>query len=146
MHALIEEFFSRQFVRFLIAGGIAALVNFGVGYCLAPLLGYELDVVAGHLSGMLVAFLLFKKTVFERECVEKSSNSTPMEVLVFIGVNGFALLQTLVVFVLLRDYMFPLTAYLYYPTILARLIAIGVPVITSFLLHKHFTFKPVISS
>jgi putative flippase GtrA len=133
---VVKTFASRQFVRFLIAGGIAAGVNFTVGFLLSGRLPLYGDIVVGYLAGMLTAFFLFEQNVFG-EHVESRSKS----VRIFIVVNILGLFQTWIVFALLKDYLFPLAGYDVYPAEMARAIAIIVPTFTSFLGHKFFTFK-----
>ncbi len=133
---ILNDFFTPQFLRFLVAGGIAACFNFATGFMLEPYLSHNLDVVAGHLCGMVVAFFLFEQKVFGR-----ADGSRLREVVIFCIVNGLAILQTIIVFILLKDYLFPAVDWLYYPDELARMIAIAVPVFTSFLGHKYFTFR-----
>lgn len=131
-----QALLSKQFVLFLVAGGIAAAVNFSVGLSLSGLLPLYGDIVLGYLAGMLTAFFLFEKSVFG-EHVESRSKS----VRIFILVNILGLLQTWIVFVLLKDCFFPWADYHLYPAEVARAIAIIVPTLTSFLGHKFFTFK-----
>lgn len=133
---IVQDFFSAQFLRFLTAGGFAAVVNFAVGYSLAGQLPFHSDIVAGHLSGMVVAFFLFERDVFGR-----AEGSRSREVLVFLLVNGLAVLQTWIVYILLRQKLFPAIDFHFHPAELSRVCAIAVPVFTSFLGHKYFTFR-----
>jgi len=133
---MLNKFFSKQFLRFLIAGGIAASVNFAVGYSLQGLLPFHGDIVVGHLSGMLVAFFLFEQSVFEG-----TENSRVKSAPIFIAINGLALAQTWLVYYVLHQYIFPGAKFYFHPDVVARAIAIITPIFTSFLGHKYFTFK-----
>lgn len=133
---VVKAFVSRQFLHFLIAGGIAAVVNFGVGLLLSGWLPLYGDIVMGYLAGMLTAFFLFEKNVFGEHRESRSKS-----VRIFIVVNILGLFQTWIVYALLKDYVFPLVHYHLYPAEMARAIAIIVPTLTSFLGHKFFTFK-----
>jgi putative flippase GtrA len=132
----IEDFFTPQFVRFVVAGGIAAAVNFGVGFGLSFVVPWNLDVVLGHMVGMVVAFFLFEQQVFG-----ESDDGRAVSAGLFILVNLLAVLQTLLVYILLKDYLFPAWSMTLYPALVARAVGIVVPVFTSFLLHKYFTYR-----
>lgn len=133
---VVKAFASRQFFHFLVAGGIAACVNFGVGFLLSGLLPLYGDIVVGYLAGMLTAFFLFEQKVFSEH-----GESRAKSVNIFILVNILGLLQTWIVFALLKDYLFPRMDYDFYGAETARAIAIIVPMFSSFLGHKFFTFK-----
>jgi len=133
---LLDQFVSKQFLRFLIAGGIAAAVNFSVGFSLSGFLPFHGDIIAGHLSGMVVAFILFGRGVFA-----KQGGTQAREVIIFIIVNTVALAQTYVVYYLLTHIFFPALGVIFHPEIVARAIAIITPIFTSFLGHKYFTFR-----
>lgn len=133
---ILGDFFTTQFVKFILAGGFAALVNFSVGISLAGMLPYHGDIVVGHLSGMVVAFFLFESKVFGR-----SSESRQVEVSTFIIVNIASIVQTWFVYIGLQGYVFPAIGMHFYPQVHARAIAIVIPVFTSFIAHKYLTFK-----
>lgn len=133
---MLDHFVSKQFLHFLIAGGIAAAVNFGVGYSFSGLLPFHGDIIIGHLSGMIVAFILFGRKVFE-----ESSNKQSTQLLIFIAVNAAALLQTYLVYYLLMHLVFFHLDHQAYADAIARAAAIVTPIFTSFLGHKYFTFR-----
>lgn len=133
---ILGDFFTTQFVKFILAGGFAALVNFSVGISLVDMLPYHGDIVVGHLSGMVVAFFLFESKVFGR-----SSESRQVEISTFIIVNMASIVQTWFVYVGLNGYVFPAVGIQFYPQVQARAIAIVIPVFTSFIAHKYLTFK-----
>lgn len=64
VEATIRLFFSRRFATFIVFGGLAAVVNLGVGKTLysvpslASVVPYWLAVAAGALSGLAVNFTL----------------------------------------------------------------------------------------
>lgn len=133
---VVKAFASKQFLHFLIAGGIAAFVNFVVGHALSGLLPLYGDIVIGYLAGMMTAFVVFEKKVFG-----ENGRSRATSLKIFILVNIIGLFQTWIIFALLKDYLFPRVVYHFYPEEAARAIAIIAPTFTSFLGHKFFTFK-----
>src|SRR5262249_56828281 len=55
---------SRQFGRFLLAGGLAALVNWLSRFVFNLVMSYAAAIVAAFALGMAVAFVLNKRFVF----------------------------------------------------------------------------------
>jgi len=133
---VVKAFVSQQFLHFLIAGSIAAGVNFSIGFLLSGLLPIYGDIVVGYLAGMLTAFFLFERKVFGEH-----GESRRKSVKMFILVNILGLLQTWLVFALLKDYLFPQMDYDFYAAETARAVAIIIPMFSSFFGHKFFTFK-----
>ncbi len=133
-----REFISTQFLRFLVSGGIAAAVNFsarllyeyGIG------LSYSLAIVLAYITGMVTAFLLYKRHVFE-----PGKHHTAKEAAHFCLVNLLAVAQTLIISILLADHALPALSIEAFRKEIAHAIGIGVPVFTSFLGHKYFTFR-----
>ena len=135
MKHILESFISKQFLHFLIAGGIAAAVNFGVGYTLAGYLPWHGDIVVGYVAGMATAFFLFEQKVFGEH-----PESRQRSVLFFVAVNALGLLQTWVIYAALMQWIFPRVTWLFFPAEIARAIAIITPTLTSYIGHKYFTF------
>ncbi|OMP38280.1 hypothetical protein BMR86_18970, partial [Stenotrophomonas sp. KAs 5-3] len=57
---------ARQFVLFLIAGGLAAGVNIGSRLLLGHWLAYIPSILVAYCLGMATAFVLGKQFVFEK--------------------------------------------------------------------------------
>ncbi|MFI3189887.1 hypothetical protein BCS42_00290 [Crenothrix sp. D3] len=126
----------KQFIQFLIAGGIAASVNFGSRFIFNNWMNYELAIVSAYLLGMFVAFSLMRKYVF------KANGKTLMpQIIKFVAVNIVALLQTLLVSVALFRWLFPQWGISNHPEALAHFIGILIPVVSSYFGHKFLTFK-----
>ncbi|MFT7228751.1 MAG: putative flippase GtrA [Methylophilaceae bacterium] len=125
-----------KLVRFLIAGGIAAGVNFGLRFVFSMFLDYGFAVFFAYLVGMLVAFLLMRGHVFD-------AKSTPLapQVTKFVCVNVAAVLQTLVISLVLARSLLPLVGSVEHSESLAHLVGLFVPVVTSYFGHKFLTFR-----
>lgn len=136
MKALFESVHSKQFLRFLVAGGIAACVNFIVGYSLSGRLPFYGDVVIGYLAGMITAFFLFEQKVFGEHAESRQRSAG-----IFVLVNLLGLLQTWLIFSWLMRWFFPLLQWHFFPEHVARAIAIITPTLTSYIGHKYFTFR-----
>lgn len=133
---MLKSLLQNQFFRFLVAGGIAAVINFIVGYALAGKLPWHGDIVIGYLAGMITAFFMFERLVFGEHAESRRQSA-----IAFVGVNLLGLLQTWIIYVLLVNWAFPVFTITFYPGEIARACAIITPTITSFIGHKYFTFR-----
>ena len=73
---------SSRFVRFLLTGGFAALVNLGSRYLLNQYMSFEAAVAVAYLFGVVTAYLLARLFVFE-----KSGHAIATEFRRFVIVN-----------------------------------------------------------
>lgn len=133
---LHKEFISRQFLVFLAVGGFAALVNFVSRILYNTWLSYEWAVFLAYLTGMMTAYALSRYFVFG-----PSDRSKMVEIYRFAIVNLVAVIQVWGISVGLARYIFPLMAFDYYPYEIAHLIGLSMPIFTSYLGHKYFSFK-----
>lgn len=133
---MIAAFRSRQFVAFLVTGGLAALVNFGSRILLTPWLGFGTSVVVAYLIGMATAFLLARAFVFT-----ESKQSMRRSALFFVAVNALAVLQTWGISMLLAYWALPALGVQTFVNEIAHAVGVVVPVFTSYLGHKHLSFK-----
>lgn len=133
---MIAAFRSRQFLAFLVTGGLAALVNFGSRILLTPWLGFGTSVVVAYLVGMATAFLLARAFVFT-----ESKQSVQRSALFFVAVNAMAVLQTWGISMLLAYWVLPAAGLKVWVNEVAHAVGVVVPVFTSYLGHKHFSFR-----
>jgi putative flippase GtrA len=127
---------SFRFIRFLAAGGFAALVNLVSRYLLTPLIGFEVSVVVAYLLGMVVAFILFRTLVFGR-----SGASVATETYRFVIVNLVALTLVWAISVTLADLVFPAIGLRWHGEDIAHFVGTCVPAISSYIGHSVYTFK-----
>jgi putative flippase GtrA len=125
-----------QFLRFVIAGGIAAGANFGSRFVFSVFFDYGVAVFFAYLVGMLVAFLLMRGHVFNA-----SDGPLAPQVTKFVGVNVLAVLQTLVISLLLARWVLPSVGIIDHAEALGHLVGVLVPVVTSYFGHKFLTFQ-----
>ena len=133
---MIGAFRSRQFLVFLLTGGIAAAVNFGSRILYNQWMGFSPAIVLAYITGMITAFVLAKLFVFR-----DSQRSLHQSALYFVLVNGVAVLQTWAISLLLADWLLPALGIRQYVHELAHAAGVVVPVFTSYLGHKHLSFK-----
>ena len=125
-----------QFIRFLVAGGIAAGANFGSRFVFSIFFAYGIAVFFAYLVGMLVAFLLMREHVFNA-----SQGQLLPQVIKFVGVNLVAVLQTLAISLLLARWALPSVGIEGHAEALAHLVGVLVPVVTSYFGHKFLSFR-----
>lgn len=129
---------ANRFARFLITGGIAAGVNVVSRYFFSMAMDYRWAVIAAYLCGMTTAWVLSRLFVFEQ-----TGRSRTEEYVRFGLVNVVAAAQVWLVSVGLAEYAFPAMGFTWHPEDVAHLIGVVIPVFTSYLGHKHFSFAPI---
>lgn len=129
-------FWSRQFGAFLLTGGVAAVVNFGSRILYSRAVDFSSAVLLAYLSGMVTAFVLARTFVFA-----DSRQSLGRSGMFFVLVNLVALLQTWTISLGLAHYLFPALGVSRFADEMAHAVGIAVPVVTSYLGHKHWSFR-----
>ena len=124
-----------QFFRFLLAGGVAAAANYGSRFAFSAVLPYAAAIACAYAVGMIVAFTLMRQYVFFA-----GGQPWAPQVARFLAINALALLQTLVVSLLLARWLRPVAGEAQAQAI-GHLVGVVVPVFTSFLGHRHATFR-----
>lgn len=124
-----------RFIRFVGTGGVAALVNLVSRYLLNFLMPFAVAVAVAYVFGMVTAYALGRLFVFER-----SGRSMAGELWRFTLVNVIAAAQVWIISVGLGEYFFPASGFKWHPLDVAHLIGVAVPVFTSYLGHRHFSF------
>ena len=133
---MIGAFRSRQFLVFLLTGGIAAAVNFGSRILYNQWMGFSAAIVLAYITGMVTAFVQARLFVFRN-----SQRALHQSALYFVLVNGVAVLQTWAISLLLADWLLPALGVHQYVHELAHAAGVVVPVFTSYLAHKHLSFS-----
>jgi putative flippase GtrA len=136
MFLWLRDFASPNFVKFLLAGGMAAGANFFSRILFSNFMDYASAIVLAYLVGMVTAFLLMKLFVFE-----ESRHGVRRQALYFTLINITAVLQTLLISLLLARIVFPAVGITRGQEELAHFIGICVPMVTSFLGHKYMSFR-----
>nr|WP_315592646.1 GtrA family protein [uncultured Cupriavidus sp.] len=129
---------SATFIRFLIAGGIAAAVNVGSRIIYGCFMPYLHSVSAAYLTGMVTAFVLSRYLVFNGR-----HGKATHQFLAFALVNVAAIAQTLGFSWLFGVWLLPrFVADAAVAETAGHIIGVMVPVFTSYFGHKHFSFRP----
>lgn len=127
---------TRQFLLFLAAGGLAAGVNFGSRIALSQWMGYVPSILVAYAMGIITAFALNKLFVFN-----EASNALHHQVLWFITINLAAVVQTILISLFLARWALPTMGVDFHNETIAHGIGVAAPVITSYIGHKHFSFR-----
>jgi putative flippase GtrA len=132
---MMRSFMNRQFLGFLLTGGLAAAVNFGSRILYNRWLDFSSAVVLAYLTGMVTAFILARSFVFTQ-----GSQSVQRSAMFFVLVNGVAVLQTWAISMALY-YLLPIAGVTKWVPEIAHAVGVAAPVFTSYLGHKKFSFR-----
>jgi len=127
---------NRQIAMFIVAGGLAACVNFFSRMLLSRWLDYSVAIVVAYLLGMITAFALNRLLVFKQV-----SHSMRHQVFWFSVVNLAAVTQTLLISLFLAKWLLPSIGFTWHAQSVAHAVGVLVPVATSFVGHKYLSFK-----
>ena len=136
MSGVASTFASRQFLVFLLTGGFAAAVNFGSRILYNRAMPFSSAVICAYITGMITAFVLAKLFVFR-----DSEQATHRAAGWFILVNVVAVAQTWAISMLLVKWVLPALGVTMFAREIAHGVGVVVPVFTSYLGHKHFSFR-----
>lgn len=126
----------RQLLLFLMAGGLAALANFGSRILLGKSMPYVPSIIVAYVIGMATAFVLNRAFVFT-----EATNSARNQVFWFTAVNLLAVVQTVFISLLMARIVLPALSIDRYADTIAHAFGVGVPVVTSFIGHKYLSFR-----
>ena len=133
---MMQHFFSRQFVIFLITGGTAAAVNFGSRIVFNQWFDFSYSVVFAYAMGMVTAFILAKLFVFK-----EGQQSLKRSMVFFVLVNVIAVLQTWLISMGMAYYLLPYFGVTRFVKEIAHAVGVIVPVFSSYIGHKKWSFR-----
>lgn len=134
---MIGALLARPFIRFLLVGGVAALVNIAARIGFNTVVPYEIAIVIAYLFGLSTGFILNRVFVFE------GTGSVISQYWRFTFINLVSLIQVWLISVGLARWGFPAIGFTWNAETVAHAIGVGSPVITSYWAHRHFTFRNV---
>lgn len=132
----MSRFVSQQFVLFLMTGAFAALINFLSRIVFSRFVSFSVAIVLAYLVGMTTAFTLNKLFVFK-----ESRQSLQRSALFFVLVNGVAILQTWLISMALLHVVLPRLGVTHFAPAIAHAVGVMVPVFTSYVGHKAWSFR-----
>lgn len=125
-----------QFIRFTAVGAAAAAANIGSRVVFDLWTAYIPAMVLAFFVGLSTAFVLNRSWVFL-----KSGKHWMNEAAWFAVVNLFGLAQTIAISWILARHALPAIGLTRFVDVVAHSIGVVVPIVTSYLGHKHITFK-----
>lgn len=126
----------RQFSLYLLAGGLAALANWGSRFVFSVWLPFEVAVLAAFCVGMCTGFLLMRRYAFAG-----SQQSLPRQALGYLLVNLLAALQTVVISSVLLRLVLPPQLLGLSAEAVAHGAGVVAPVLTSYFGHRWISFR-----
>lgn len=127
---------SRQFIMFLLVGGVAALANFLSRILYSHWLDFTPAIVLAYITGMVTAFVLSRMFVFK-----ESTRPLHHSAFYFILVNLFAVAQTWIVSMVLAFHVLPWLSIDVLRMEIAHAVGVVVPVFSSYVGHKYLSFR-----
>jgi putative flippase GtrA len=127
---------SLQFAFFLLSGAMASLLNWSSRFLFSQFFNFQTSIVLAFIVGLLSGFFLMRLFVFK-----KSQNSIKSQALRYLTINMLALAQTFAVSVLMLNLLVRFIEDKAVSEAISHAIGIVVPVFTSYLGHKHFSFR-----
>jgi putative flippase GtrA len=127
---------AQRFARYLLAGGAAAVANYGSRFLFSVWVPFEAAVILAFLVGLGTGFVLMRQYVFDA-----AGKPARPQAVRYVGVNMLALVQTLIVSSLLARWLLPLLGIALYAEAIAHAFGVAVPVVTSYFGHRNATFR-----
>ena len=127
---------TRQFLLFLVSGGIAAALNWGSRFLFSRWMAFEWAVVCAYGVGMATAFILMRTLAFDgrgKPAIPQAGR--------FALVNAAALAQTWIVSVAMTRWVLPFVGITAHAEALGHLVGVLFPVFTSYIAHRKYTFR-----
>lgn len=121
---------------FVLSGGLAACVNVFSRTVFSLWITYPAAIVLAYILGMITAFSLNKIIVFK-----EAKSRIHHQIVWFVVINLLAIAQTLGISIFLVQWVFPSVRWTFKPELCAHIAGVAIPVVTSYLGHKHLSFK-----
>lgn len=132
---MINSFFSKQFILFLIVGSSCAAANIVARIFFDILFTYSTSVVLAFCVGFSLAFFLNYKYVFP-----KATKTIFQQIKNFFLINIFFLPIVWFSSIAFQEFFINF-AFISYPNLVAHIFAVSIPVLASFLIYKFSIFK-----
>ncbi len=137
IRSLLSLLATRQFGLFVLAGIAAALLHWGSRVIFNEFMEFRFALIVAYVVGLVSAFVLNKWFVFPA-----SGQALGAEVRYFVFFNVAAFPLVWGASVALAECLMPSVGFVWHPREVAHAIAIALPLVLNFFLHKFVTFKP----
>lgn len=142
MHAIFRIFFTKQFLTYIIFGGIAAVVNLICGYILYTytVFPYMVAVFLGASCGLLINFLLNYFFNFIYRGRPMLSQLATFTCVAMIGTLLTALIAGMILFIF--EILNINIAFMFVtPKFISQFVSVGLVTLYSFIAHKYLSFN-----
>lgn len=135
---LIADFLSRRYLLFLVSGCTASALNILLRLGFGQFMAYIPSIALAYVFSTLAAYLLNRHLVFKSTSTRYHVEATQFYVVNVVGLCQTILISSLLAHLLEQRLGLPLQA----SQTLAHVGALSTLAVTSFLLHKYWTFAP----
>lgn len=134
---MLRYFFSLQFIIFLSVGLTAATLNWVARWILSNWIDFSLSIMIAYGIGMSCAFLLNKMFVFGK--VNRPVTSQARDFFI-VNMLTFPIVYLAAIMI---DYWLHWLGFKLYTKEIAHAIALGLPMVITFLIYKFHIFRSV---
>lgn len=124
-----------QGVRFLFAGGFAALITWLVRFPLSDVMPFAAAVTVANAIGMVIGFISYRTLVFPG-----STRPIARQIADFLLVNLFSMAVVVAVAIAFADYIMPALGFAWHTEAVAHAIGIAAGAVSNYFGHKTFSF------
>ena len=135
MKYIKDKLTNKEFILFILTGGLSATINLSSRIIISNFLIFEISVLISYLIGMITAYYLAKKYVFLN-----SKKSYKKSLPIFALVNFVAVLQTFFISKYIRIWLMDIFNNLIIIDFISHLCGVIFPIFSSFFGHKYITF------
>lgn len=133
---MIKHFLTKQFLKFLLVGGSAALVNWVARIIINIWTDFSTAVVAAYVFGMAAAFILNRIYVFP-----ESNRHIDKQIRDFAVTNFIAFWIVWFMSIVIKSLLELYLGFYSYSAEVAHFLALSAPMLVSFLIYKFIAFK-----
>lgn len=125
-----------QFIKFLLAGGLAAAANFGSRFFFSLVVPFVVAVGLAFMVGLVTGFVIMRAVVFKN-----ATGATSRQASYYVLVNLVGLVVTVVVSVIVAKGAALIMTNLSAAEAIGHLAGIAAPVVLSYYAHRKITFR-----
>ena len=131
------QFKKKQFLLFIISGGIAAFTNIFCRSILSNFFGFKISIIYAYFIGMIIAYILSRRFVF------MSKHSLNKSFFAFTVINIIAIAQTYFISIWFKEIILPFFGIKILKEFISHSIGVAFPVFTSYFGHKYISFGKI---
>jgi putative flippase GtrA len=130
-----------EFIRFVATGSLAALANLAAVWAFQQAVPYAYAVVLGYIVGMIIAFILFQRVMFNTPGLKLTRTLLTRRIVRFTLVNMVGLALCWLVTMAMFHAILPALHWTWIPDRIANIAGVAVPAFSSYFGHKFYTYR-----